>query len=63
MSEPLIFAVPKGRILDEALPLMARAGLEPSAEFRDKDSRALQFGTRHQRQRLVEDSAFGDRED
>lgn len=40
---PLIFAVPKGRILDEALPLMARAGLVPEAEFHDKSSRALSF--------------------
>jgi ATP phosphoribosyltransferase len=40
---PLTFAVPKGRILDEALPLMARAGVVPEAEFHDKHSRALSF--------------------
>ncbi|EMD81884.1 ATP phosphoribosyltransferase [Pacificimonas flava] len=45
MTDSLIFAVPKGRILDEALPLMARAGLTPEAEFHDKSSRKLQFGT------------------
>ena len=33
---PLTFAVPKGRILDEALPLMARAGVVPEAAFHDK---------------------------
>ena len=43
MSRPLTFAVPKGRILDEALPLMARAGVVPEAEFHDKKSRALSF--------------------
>jgi len=43
MSKPLTFAVPKGRILDEALPLMARAGVVPEAEFHDKNSRALSF--------------------
>ncbi len=43
MQTPLIFAVPKGRILDEALPLMARAGVVPDAEFHDKKSRALSF--------------------
>lgn len=43
MSKPLIFAVPKGRILDEALPLMAHAGVVPEAEFHDKKSRALSF--------------------
>ena len=42
-ATPLIFAVPKGRILDEALPLMARAGLVPEGAFHDKASRALSF--------------------
>ncbi len=42
-TKPLTFAVPKGRILDEALPLMARAGIAPDAEFHDKKSRALSF--------------------
>ena len=32
---PLTFAVPKGRILDEALPVMARAGVEPEDGFFD----------------------------
>ncbi len=45
MTRPLIFAIPKGRILDEALPLLARAGIEPEAEFHDKKSRALRFAT------------------
>jgi len=45
MSAPLIIAVPKGRILEEALPLLARAGVEPEAEFHDKKSRALRFAT------------------
>ena len=43
MARELTFAVPKGRILDEALPLMARAGVVPEAEFHDKNSRALSF--------------------
>ncbi len=43
MSRPLTFAVPKGRILDEALPLMARAGVVPEAGFHDKNNRALSF--------------------
>ena len=32
MPEPIIFAIPKGRILDEALPLLARVGIEPAAD-------------------------------
>lgn len=45
MAGKLIFAIPKGRILDEALPLMRAAGVEPVAEFFDEDSRALMFAT------------------
>ena len=41
----LVFAIPKGRILDEALPLLARAGIVPDADFHDKHSRALSFAT------------------
>ncbi|MEO6388931.1 MAG: ATP phosphoribosyltransferase [Croceibacterium sp.] len=43
LTPPLTFAVPKGRILDEALPVMARAGLVPQSDFHDKASRALSF--------------------
>lgn len=43
MTAPIIFAIPKGRILDEALPLMQAAGIHPEAAFFDKDSRALMF--------------------
>lgn len=45
MKTELVFAIPKGRILEEALPLLARAGIEPEAPFADESSRALQFAT------------------
>jgi ATP phosphoribosyltransferase len=45
VTEPIIFAIPKGRILDEALPLMQAAGIEPEAAFFDDASRALLFAT------------------
>ena len=45
MTEKIIFAIPKGRILDEALPLLRAVGIEPEAAFFDKDSRALTFAT------------------
>lgn len=45
MTDPIIIAVPKGRILGEALPLLARAGIVPEAAFADEDSRALRFTT------------------
>lgn len=58
MANPLIFAVPKGRILDEALPLMAAAGVVPDAEFHDKKSRALSFACENSDMRIIRVRAF-----
>ncbi|MET0179193.1 MAG: ATP phosphoribosyltransferase [Novosphingobium sp.] len=58
VPKPLIFAVPKGRILDEALPLLARAGVVPEAAFHDKGSRALAFATSRPDMRLIRVRAF-----
>ena len=58
MSKPLIFAVPKGRILDEALPLMARAGVVPKAAFHDKGNRALSFACEDSDMRIIRVRAF-----
>ena len=58
MTEPLTFAVPKGRILDEALPVMARAGVVPEAAFHDKGNRALSFATERADMRLIRVRAF-----
>ena len=55
---PLTFAVPKGRILDEALPLMAAAGVVPDAEFHDKKSRALSFPCVDSTMRIIRVRAF-----
>ena len=41
----LVLALPKGRILKQVLPVLARAGLEPEAAFFDSDDRRLSFGT------------------
>ncbi len=57
-SGQLTFAIPKGRILDEALPVMARAGVEPEAAFHDKSNRALSFGTNRADMRLIRVRAF-----
>ena len=45
MADPIIIAVPKGRILTEAVPLLERAGITPEAAFGDENSRALRFST------------------
>jgi ATP phosphoribosyltransferase len=58
MPSPLIIAVPKGRILVEALPLLARVGIEPEAAFADEDSRALRFSTNHPDISLIRVRAF-----
>ena len=58
MTRPLTFAIPKGRILDEALPLLARAGIEPEAEFHDKKSRALRFATNRPDVSIIRVRAF-----
>ena len=58
MTQPLTFAVPKGRILDEALPLMARAGVVPEAAFYDKANRSLTFATEAGDVRIIRVRAF-----
>lgn len=44
-NEPLVLALPKGRILSEVVPLVRRAGIEPEAAFDDPESRQLRFRT------------------
>lgn len=44
-TDKLIMAVPKGRILDELLPVLSACGIEPEAAFFDEKSRLLQFKT------------------
>jgi len=41
----LILALPKGRILAECGPLLARAGIVPAADYVDEESRRLRFPT------------------
>src|SRR3978361_2458785 len=45
MTTPLILALPKGRILSECGPLLARAGIVPSPDYADEDGRRLRFPT------------------
>ena len=39
MRTPITLALPKGRILKEALPLLAQLGIVPEADFSDEGSR------------------------
>ena len=58
MPEPIILAVPKGRILDEVQPLLTRAGIRPEAAFFDESARALQFKTDRPDIELIRVRAF-----
>ncbi|WP_226699053.1 ATP phosphoribosyltransferase [Qipengyuania gaetbuli] len=58
MTNSLTFAIPKGRILDEALPVMARAGVVPEDGFHDKANRSLTFATTRDDMRLIRVRAF-----
>lgn len=51
MSQPLTIALAKGRILQETLPLLARAGIEPTDNL--STSRKLVFSTNHKDINLV----------
>ncbi|HSG56835.1 MAG TPA: ATP phosphoribosyltransferase, partial [Paracoccaceae bacterium] len=57
-NRPLTFAVPKGRILDEALPVMARAGVVPDSSFHDKADRSLSFACEDSEMRVIRVRAF-----
>lgn len=46
-DDKLVIALPKGRILEEAMPLVRAAGIEPEADFDNPKSRALRFSTNH----------------
>ena len=45
VNEKLVLALPKGRILNEVLPVLRDVGIEPEAGFEDSDDRRLRFAT------------------
>lgn len=58
MTDKIVFAVPKGRILKELMPLFKHCGIKPEADFFNDDSRALQFKTNLKDLELVRVRAF-----
>lgn len=44
-NDPIVLALPKGRILGEVMPLLKHAGIEPEPAFADEEARQLQFAT------------------
>jgi len=57
-NEPIIMALPKGRILKEVIPIMRRAGLEPEADFDDPKSRKLTFATNFENLKIIRVRSF-----
>lgn len=51
--QPLVLAVPKGRIMEEFVPLLEKAGIIPEADFFNKKTRQLQFTTNRADLQLV----------
>ena len=57
-QDPLVIAVPKGRILGEALTIIRAAGIDPEPAFVDENSRKLQFATNHPHISLIRVRSF-----
>ena len=57
-NDALVLALPKGRILDEVMPLVRRAGLVPEPAFDDPDARQLSFRTNHRDVTIVRVRSF-----
>ena len=56
--EPLVVALPKGRILQEAMPIVRAAGIEPEPAFDDPKSRQLRFATNQDAMSIVRVRSF-----
>ncbi len=56
--EPMIIALPKGRILKEVMPIIRRAGIEPEADFDDPNSRRLSFNTNIDNLKIIRVRSF-----
>lgn len=57
-NEPLVLALPKGRILDEVMPLVRRAGVEPESAFKDPEARQLHFATNQPNLNIIRVRSF-----
>jgi ATP phosphoribosyltransferase len=58
MERPLIIALPKGRIAEELVPILAQMNIIPEAAFFDEKSRLLQFKTNQDEISLVRVRSF-----
>lgn len=58
MTDKLILAVPKGRILEELTPLLNACNIIPEEDFTNDKSRKLQFTTNHDGLDIIRVRAF-----
>ena len=56
--DKLIIALPKGRILSEAMPVLRAVDIDPEPAFGDPESRALRFATNHPHIDLIRVRSF-----
>ena len=54
----IILAVPKGRILNELVPLMKKIRIDPEKDFFDENSRKLMFETNYKNLSIIRVRAF-----
>ena len=57
-NQGLVLALPKGRILKELTPLLARVGIEPEPAFADESARQLRFATNDPRLEIIRVRSF-----
>lgn len=57
-NDKLILAVPKGRILEELMPVLTACDIKPEDDFTNSKSRKLQFTTNHPRLDIIRVRAF-----
>ena len=57
-EKSIVLALPKGRILNEVMPLIRRVGIEPEAAFDDPQARQLRFATNHRTVEIIRVRAF-----
>ena len=57
-TDKLILAVPKGRILEQAIPILKRAGIEPEPAFFEASDRRLQFCSNNQNIDIIRVRSF-----
>ncbi|MEM7679806.1 MAG: ATP phosphoribosyltransferase [Pseudomonadota bacterium] len=57
-QKKLVLALPKGRILEELMPILKGCDIQPEDDFFSKKSRKLQFSTNHNNLDIIRVRAF-----